>query len=125
MDESVTFRRVGSTPGSKPELAPAPWESTDLPLSEGMIPLGQTYYTDRSGRIGAGIWACNAGNVEIRDNAVEEICFVIRGTVKVTDPRGRSETFGTGECLVLPRGFSGIWSQSDDFAKFYVVVEGS
>jgi len=122
MDDCVTFHRVGIGPGGKLELGSAPWQPTDVPLSEGMVPLGRTYYTDRSGKITAGIWACNAGNVEIRDNPVEEICFVTRGTVKVTDARGCSETFGPGECLTLPRGFNGIWSQSDDFAKFFVLV---
>jgi Predicted enzyme of the cupin superfamily len=119
----MTFRRVGVSPGAKPELESVPWQDTDVPVSEGMVPLGHTYYTDRSGRVTSGIWACNAGNVEIRNNPVEEICFVTKGTVKVTDSYGRSETFGPGECLALPRGFNGIWSQSDDFAKFYVLVE--
>jgi uncharacterized cupin superfamily protein len=88
-----------------------------------MLPLGRTYYTDQSGKIASGIWTCDAGNVEIRNNPIEEICFVTRGTVKVTDSSGRSEIFGPGECLVLPRGFNGIWSQSNGFAKFFVLVE--
>ena len=123
MNDCVTFRRVGASPGGKLDLQTVQWQPTDIPLSEGMIPLGQTYYTDRTGRVTSGIWACNAGNVEIKNNPVEEICFVTRGTVNVTDSRGRSETFGPGECLALPRGFNGTWSQSDDFAKFYVIVE--
>ncbi len=123
LDERVTFRRVGVGPGAKPELEGVPWQPTDVPLSAGMNPLGRTYYADRTGKVTAGIWACNAGNVEIRNNPVEEICFVTRGTVKVTDSEGRSEIFGLGECFALPRGFNGLWSQSDDFAKFFVLVE--
>ena len=123
MDDHITFRRVGATPGSRAELSTVPWQPTDTPVSEGMVPLGQIYYTDQSGKVTSGIWACNAGSVEIKNNPVEEICFVIGGTVKVTDARGHSETFGSGECFVLPRGFSGIWSQSNDFAKFFVTVE--
>jgi uncharacterized cupin superfamily protein len=123
MRDRVTFRRVGVGPGAKLELESVPWQRTDIPLSEGMVPLGRTYYTDRSGKLTSGIWACNAGNVEIRDNPVEEICFITKGTVRVTDAHGRSETFGPGECLALPRGFNGIWSQSEDFAKFFVLLE--
>jgi uncharacterized protein len=120
---ALTFRRVGATPGARPDLAPVSWQASDTPLSQGMNPLGRSWYTDGSGRIDSGIWACNAGTVAIKENPVEEICFVIRGTVKVTDAAGRSESFGAGECLALPRGFTGTWSQSDDFAKFYVIVE--
>ena len=123
MDDRLTFRRIGVGPGGKLELESVPWQPTDIPLSEGMIPLGRTYYTDRSGRLTSGIWVCNAGIVEIRDNPVEEICFVTKGTVRVTDTQGRSETFGPGECVVLPRGFNGIWSQSDDYTKFFVLLE--
>jgi uncharacterized protein len=123
MTEQITFHRVGAAPGRKPELVAVPWQATDIPRSDGMTPIGCQYYADASGRVSSGIWACNAGNVEIKDNPVEEVCFVLQGTVKVTDHRGRSETFGPGECLVLPRGFNGLWSQSDGFQKFYAVVE--
>ncbi len=124
MKEAVTFRRSGPRPGAKADLASIGWQPTDTPLSQGMAPEACNYYTDTSGKVNSGIWACDAGNVQIKDNAVEEICFVIAGTVKVTDSSGHSETFGAGECLVLPRGFNGIWSQSHGFKKFYVVVEG-
>ena len=123
MDDRLTFRRIGVGPGGKLELENVPWQPTDIPLSEGMAPLGRTYYTDKSGKLTSGMWICNAGNVEIRDNPVEEICFVTKGTVRITDTQGRSETFGPGECVALPRGFNGIWSQSDDFAKFFVLLE--
>jgi uncharacterized protein len=125
MAEDVSFCRVGVTPGRKPELRSAQWHTSDVPLSEGMAPLEHVYYSNEGDGISAGIWACDAGNIEIRCNPVEEVCFVIRGTVKVTDLLGHSETFGAGECLVLPRGFSGIWSQSDDFTKFFVSIKPS
>jgi uncharacterized cupin superfamily protein len=125
MKQHITFHRVGAGPGRKPELVAVPWQPTDVPLSDGMNPTGCQFYANPSGKIASGIWACNAGNVEIKDNPVEEICFITQGTVKVTDSRGRSETFGVGECLVLPRGFNGLWSQSDSFAKFYVIIDES
>jgi uncharacterized cupin superfamily protein len=123
MEPHITFHRIGAGPGRRAELATVPWQKSDQPLSAGMSPTGRQYYASANGRIVAGIWACTAGNVEITDNPTEEICFIIRGTVKIMDVRGRSEIFGPGECLVLPRGFNGLWSQSDDFAKFHVVVE--
>ena len=117
-----SFRRIGSKPGARPDLVDTGWRPTSLPKSQGMVPKGRNYYSDRSGKLRAGVWACNAGTIEIRDNPVEEVCFVASGTVRITDGTGRSETFGTGECLALPRGFSGLWAQSDDFALIYVAV---
>jgi uncharacterized cupin superfamily protein len=120
-----SFRRIGSPPGARPMLADSGWRPTRVPKSQGMTPQSRDYYKDRSGKVRSGVWACNAGTIEIRDNPAEEVCFVVSGTVRVTDCTGRSETFGTGECLALPRGFSGLWAQSDDFAIVYVAVEGA
>jgi hypothetical protein len=55
--------------------------------------------------------------VEIQGHPVDEACFVIRGSVILTDSDGRSGTFKAGEGFLLPRGFRGIWSQSDGFAN--------
>jgi uncharacterized cupin superfamily protein len=48
---------------------------------------------------------------------------VVEGSVSVTDADGRTETFGTGEGFLLPRGFKGLWSNSDDFAKLFVAIK--
>jgi hypothetical protein len=42
--------------------------------------------------------------------------------LRLTDRQDRSEVFGTGERLVIPRGFRGVWSQSDDFAMTGVLI---
>lgn len=119
-----SFRRIGTPPGAPADLPRAGWRPGSIPRSQGMAPEGREYYRDRSGKVAAGQWRCSSGTVEIRDNPAEKVCVVVSGTVRITDAAGRSETFGSGECLVLPRGFSGIWAQSDDFEIFYIAVDG-
>jgi uncharacterized cupin superfamily protein len=118
MPQSMSFIRIGAAPGGLPQLAPWPWNANDVLLNEGMKPVGAKSY--EGGGLTLGTWACNRGAVEIQGHPVDEACFVVRGSVTLTDAAGRSETFAAGEGFLLPRGFRGVWSHSDDFMKLFV-----
>ena len=120
MPQPLSFVRIGAATGSDAELPPWPLNAADVLLSEGMKPVGAKSYEGRG--LTLGTWACNNGAVEIQGHAVDEACFVVRGRVTLTDAEGRSETFAAGEAFLLPRGFKGIWSQSDDFMKLFVAI---
>ena len=120
MAQPLSFVRIGAAPGSDAKLPPWPWNDADVLLAEGMKPVGAKSYDERG--LTLGTWACNEGAVEIQGHAVDEACFVVRGSVTVTDVEGRSETFSAGEAFLLPRGFRGVWSQSDDFMKLFVAI---
>ena len=120
MAEALSFVRIGRKPGGDMKLDPWPWNPGDVVLSEGMQPVGAKSSDGRG--LTRGIWACNQGAVEIHGHAVDEACFVVRGSVTLTDSAGRSETFSACEAFLLPRGFRGTWSQSDDFAKLFVAI---
>ena len=117
MPPSQTFVRIGSSQDDKARLNPWPWNKADVLLTEGMKPVGAK--THEGDGIVLGTWACDAGAVEINGHAVDEACFVVSGTVTLTDSDGRSETFGAGEAFLIRRGFRGTWAQSDDFRKLF------
>ena len=85
-----------------------------------MTPVGAKSFEGRG--LTLGTWACNKGAVEIQGHPVDEACFITRGSVTLADSEGRSETFGAGEGFLLPRGFRGTWSQSDNFVKLFVAI---
>jgi uncharacterized cupin superfamily protein len=120
MSSALSFVRIGRSPRDKSDLAPWPWNSNDVLLAEGMKPVGAKSY--EGGGLTLGTWACNKGAVEIQGHPVDEACFIVRGSVTLTDNEGRSETFGAGEAFLLPRGFTGTWEQSEDFAKLFVAI---
>lgn len=124
-DSDVRFFRVGEMPGSRIRMIAAEWPEGVTPLSGGMSPLHREFYSDGAGRLRCGIWECNAGSLDLRDCAIDRVCFILRGTLRLTDRRRYSETFGAGECLVIPRGFTGTWSHSDDFSMTYALVRES
>ena len=121
-DTDMTFFRIGEMPGSRRHMLPAQWPKDAAPVSDGMNPFRREFYRDGTGRLKCGIWECNAGSIELYDCAADRVCFILRGTLRLTDRQKHSEAFGPGECLVIPRGFSGVWSQSDDFAMTYVLI---
>ena len=123
MCETLSFVRIGTEAGSKAGLPHWPWNASDVLLAKGMKPVGAKSYEGRG--LTLGIWACNEGAVEIKGHAVDEACFVIGGSVTLTDSNGRSETFKAGEGFLIPRGFRGTWSHSDDFKKLFVAISRS
>lgn len=121
-DTDTTFFRIGEMPGWRRQMLPAPWPKDAIPLSDRMSPCRREFYSDRGGNFRCGIWECNAGSIELCDCTADQVCFILRGTLRLTDRQDRSEVFGTGECIVIPRGFTGVWSQSGDFAMTYVLI---
>src|SRR5262249_53114862 len=105
MNDTLTYRRLGEGLGGPEGLSPWPWNPNDTVETPGMKPVGRKDF-EASGIV-SGVWACNAGSVRIGGHPVNEVCFVLRGSVTVADENGRSETFRAGEGFLLPRGVQG------------------
>lgn len=82
------------------------------------------YFTNPSGEVSAGIWACEPGawRIQFADNKDEFFC-VISGRVRLTDAEGRAHDIGPGEAAVIPAGFRGEFAVIEAVRKYYVVVE--
>ena len=120
MDGQSSFKRIGEVPGMRPLLARVSWLPGRRPLSDGMMPSGCEYYRDATGQLSSGLWQCDAGTVEIESNPNERLYFIVHGVLRLTDAAGFSESFGAGECVAIPKGFTGLWSHSDKFAAYYI-----
>lgn len=79
-------------------------------------------FTDATGRFFGGIWRSDVGawRVAYTEN---ELCVLTAGRVRVTDDAGRSWTFETGDCFVMPAGFTGLWEVLEPAQKFYAIYE--
>ncbi len=79
-------------------------------------------FTDPSGRFFGGIWRSGVGawRVAYTEN---ELCVLTRGRVRISDDAGRSWTFGSGDCFVMPAGFHGLWEVLEPAQKFYAIYE--
>src|SRR5258708_29215083 len=83
---------------------------SDTAMAGGERTLGYPAYTaPTAGIFTAGVWACDAGTLEIQDLAIDEACYLIEGEVIITDRYGNSERFTAGEAFLLRQGFVGTW----------------
>ncbi len=93
-------------------------DASDTPVEGAGRPKGYTAFTDPSGVFTAGVWACDAGTLQIVNLAIDEACYLIEGSVRITDHHGNSDIYRAGEAFLLPRGFSGTWHMPEPIKKY-------
>ncbi len=74
------------------------------------------------GEMRVGVVEGHAYTEKVVDYPCDEMCLVLEGSVIVIDEDGHEEVFEKGDCLFMPRGFSGFWKQSDNFKKYHMTV---
>lgn len=93
-------------------------DPSDTAVEGARDPRGYTAFTDPSGVFTAGVWACDAGTLEIVDLAIDEACYLIEGEVIITDRQGRRERYVAGDAFLLKRGFTGTWHMPGPIRKY-------
>tara|TARA_B100001059_G_C17575358_1_gene447127 strand:- start:85 stop:492 length:408 start_codon:yes stop_codon:yes gene_type:complete len=58
---------------------------------------------------------------EIEDVGYDEFIHVLEGTLILTDKEGHAQRFDAGECLVMPKGFSGTWETLGNYRELVVI----
>jgi uncharacterized cupin superfamily protein len=119
--KSTMFTRIDRDGEGGAGLASVPHDPTDTPVEGAGSPKAYIAYADTTGQLTAGVWACDAGTLEINNLPFDEVCFVIDGEVEVTDDKGISGTFGEGDAFVLHKGFTGTWRMPRPFRKFNAI----
>lgn len=85
--------------------------------------IGHTYFTDGTGQLTAGVWECTPCTSKIDSYPVDEFCFILSGTVVLTDASGHAETFRSGDCFVVPKGLKCTWHMPETTRKYYVILD--
>lgn len=82
------------------------------------------HYSNDSGEVFAGVWACEVGSWRIEMGATEdEFFFVTQGRCRLVDEAGVGVEAGAGESLVIPAGFKGVFEVLEPMRKHYMIVE--
>jgi uncharacterized cupin superfamily protein len=118
MTAAKQFVRIDANGQDGMGLLPTVHDPSDTPIQGAAHPLAHTAYTDPSGVFTAGVWACDAGTLEIDDLAIDEACYLIEGEVIITDSHGNTERFVAGEAFLLHRGFVGTWHMPVPIRKY-------
>jgi len=84
---------------------------------------GHLFFTNTTGNVNAGVWECAPCTERVRDYPFDQCCFVLEGSLTITDENGHSETFGAGDAFIIPRGFNGDWQMTEQYKNFFITVE--
>jgi len=87
------------------------------------VETGYNYFTNATGQLTAGVWEVTPCKSRIDAQPADEFCYIIKGTVTLTDDDGNAETFTAGQCYVVPKGFPYIWHNTEPVRKFYVIFD--
>ncbi len=87
------------------------------------VETGYNFFTDASGQLTVGVWECTPCTTQTDSYPVDEFCYILSGTVVITDDAGHSETFKAGDCFVIPKGLSCTWHMPETTRKYYVIFD--
>src|ERR1700722_20811121 len=91
MSDLKEFIRIDANGPGGTGLPPTVHDPSDTAIAGATDPLGYTAYTaPTAGIFTAGVWACDAGTLEIRDLAIDEACYLLEGEGVITDRYGNS-----------------------------------
>jgi uncharacterized cupin superfamily protein len=80
------------------------------PEAGDLMARGHSYFYSEDGNLGIGVWESKPGEMTYTDLAYDELMYVLDGTIVLTDTHGNTETYGSGEGVVLPKGWSGTFA---------------
>jgi len=69
-----------------------------------------------------GVWESAPCREEIEAYPVHEMMTVISGSVTLTHPNGRAETFVAGDTFFVAKGSKLIWEITETMRKYYLIV---
>jgi uncharacterized cupin superfamily protein len=118
MNTAKQFVRIDANGPLAQGLPSVSHDPSDTAVAGAAHPAGYTAYKDPSGVFTAGVWACDAGTLQIEDLAIDEACYLIEGEVVITDRHGNTERFVAGDAFLLHRGFVGTWHMPVPIKKY-------
>lgn len=92
---------------------------------EGPVPQCRSFnaFTDEASRLRAGIWDSTPYRRVLRPHPVNELMYILAGSVTLTGEDGRPVRVGAGETVFVAHGISCAWDSDEHVAKVYVVQE--
>ncbi|MGL4768329.1 MAG: cupin domain-containing protein [Formosimonas sp.] len=82
------------------------------------------HFTNDSGEVFMGVWASEVGAWRIEMSATEdEYFYVLEGSGHLTDDSGQVRTFGVGDAVIIPAGYTGVFTVIEPLTKHYVITE--
>jgi uncharacterized cupin superfamily protein len=96
------------------------------PAGVGLKSNGRTQshsYFRSPGNERAGVWRAEPATTGPHTPTYSEFMYLLEGSVTLVDADGRRETFTAGDALLVPRGTTYTWQQTEPLRKYYAIFD--
>ncbi|RGE21934.1 cupin domain-containing protein [Leucobacter sp. wl10] len=69
-----------------------------------------------------GFWECSPGSFATARNGVNEVVLILEGSGTLVSDSGERLNHRTGDLVLIPDGWSGVWEIHEHLKKYYVTV---
>ncbi|MFA6310524.1 MAG: cupin domain-containing protein [Sterolibacterium sp.] len=105
------------------ELAPSPPPAADVLLSAEPRCRQNPECSDKPGRMRVGIWDSTPYTRKQVPHRVNELMYILDGSVTLTDGSGHAGVFGQGDCVFVPHQTPCAWHSAVAVRKLYCVQD--
>ncbi|MCX7174932.1 MAG: cupin domain-containing protein [Proteobacteria bacterium] len=105
------------------ELAPSPPPAADVLLSAEPQCRQNPECSDKPGRTRIGIWDSTPYTRKQVPHRVNELMYILEGSVTLTDGSGHAGVFGRGDCVFVPHQTPCSWHSTVPVRKLYCVQD--
>jgi uncharacterized cupin superfamily protein len=104
-------------------LSPSAGPKPEMLLSGSPRQCGHEIFEDRDGRLTVGVWSSTAYHRKPMPFPRHELMCLLEGSVAITGPSGRTQTFTAGESFFVPYGALTDFRTDGDVRKIYVTLD--
>lgn len=80
-------------------------------------------YLRTPGNERAGVWGAEPATTGPHTPKYSEFMYLLLGSVTLVDGDGRRETFKAGDAVLVPRGTTYTWQQTEPLRKYYAIFD--
>ena len=110
-------------PDPKVTLSPTPAPKPDMLISGTPQTHGHEFFEDRTAKLNVGVWSSTAYHRKAVPFPRHELMCLLEGSVSVTGPSGRTQTFAAGESFFVPHGAVTDFRIDGYVKKIYAILE--
>jgi uncharacterized protein len=76
-----------------------------------------------NGVVTSGIWESEPFSKKKSHPDSMEFCYILEGTVEISDNEGNASSYGPGEAFIVQPGFDGVWKSVTRVRKYFVIAK--
>jgi uncharacterized cupin superfamily protein len=104
-------------------LSPSAGPKPEMLLSGAPQQHGREFFEDRGGKLNVGVWSSTAYHRKPVPFPRHELMCLLEGSVSITGPSGRTQTFTAGESFFVPYGAVTDFRTDGYVKKIYAILE--